>query len=74
MEVLKKWLIGTLFGFDSIALLEKSFEAFMVVEERGEKTEETESKRENGVEKDQNLEGKSYLGGKKKRWIKEDFR
>ena len=42
---MKKWLIGTLFGFDSIALLEKSFEAFMVVEERGEKTEETESKR-----------------------------
>ena len=39
----------------------------MVVEERGEKTEETESKRENGVEKDQNLEGKSYLGEKKKK-------
>lgn len=70
---MKKWLIETHFGFDSIALLEKSFEAFMAVEER-EKTEERESERENGDEKDQNLEGKSYLGKKKKRWIKEDFR
>lgn len=40
VKVLKKWLIGTHLGFDNISLLEKSFEAFMVIEERGEKTEE----------------------------------
>ena len=38
MEVLKKWLIGTHLGFDSISLPEISFEVFMVIEERGEKT------------------------------------
>lgn len=59
-------------GFDKISLLEKSFEAFMVKEERGEKTEGRESERENGDERDRNLENKSNL--ERKAWIKKDFR
>ena len=37
---MKKWLTGSHLGFKKISLLEKSYEAFMVIEERGEKTEE----------------------------------
>lgn len=59
-------------SFDKISLLEESFEAFMVIEERGEKTEGRESERENGDEKDRNLENKSNL--ERKAWIKKDFR
>lgn len=59
-------------SFDKISLLEKSFEAFMVIEERREKTGGRESERENGDEKDRNLENKSNL--ERKAWIKKDFR